>query len=340
LAIAATSGRIVGVRKKTASPAAPPLVAAVIAEGQSPFEFAVACEVFGIDRSEDIGRPWYRFVVCSADPSPVTTKPGFTIGTPHGLDVLEEAHTIVVPTTSDHRRQHAALIDALVRAHARGARLVSLCSGAFTLAATGLLDGRRATTHWMFAEELARKYPLIRVDPGVLYIDEGDIMTSAGTAAGIDLCLHIVRIDYGAEAANIAARRMVVPPHRDGGQAQFVRQPVPPPTPSDPFADTLVWAQEHLDGAIAVEDLARRAAMSERTFARRFHEQHGTTPHQWLLRQRVAYAQRLLETTDLPVDVVAGQCGLGTATNLRQHFQRVVHTTPTAYRRMFRAEAG
>ena len=324
-------------RKKTANP---PLVAAVVCENVSPFEFAVACEVFGIDRSSDIGRPWYRFLVCSADPSPVTAKTGFTISTAHGLEALDVAHTIVVPATPDPDAPNVALLAALRRAHARGARLVSLCTGAFTLAAAGLLDGRRATTHWMHAERLAREYPEVHVDPGVLYIDEGDILTSAGTAAGIDLCLHIVRTDYGAEAANITARRMVVPPHRDGGQAQFVRQPVPPPAPSDPFADTLEWAQEHLDGPIAVEQLAHRAAMSARTFARRFHDQHGTTPHQWLLRQRVQLAERLLETTDLPIDVIAERCGLGTAANLRQHFQRVVKTTPTAYRRTFRAEAG
>jgi transcriptional regulator GlxA family with amidase domain len=324
-------------RKKSAKG---PLVAAVVAENQSPFEFAIACEVFGIDRSADIGRPWYRFVVCSPEPGQVSTKAGFTIGTQHGLEVLDIAHTIVVPATPGPDVSSEALLDALRRAHARGARLVSFCTGAFTLAAAGLLDGRRATTHWMHTEELTRRYPRVKVDPGVLYIDEGDVMTSAGTAAGIDLCLHIVRLDYGAEAANITARRMVVAPHRDGGQAQFVRQPVPPPLPSDPFADTLVWAQEHLDEQIGIEELARRSAMSVRTFARRFQEQHGTTPHQWLLRQRVLHAQRLLETTDLPVDLVADRCGLGTATNLRQHFQRVVHTTPTAYRRTFRAEAG
>ena len=337
LPIALASGRIVDVRKKAAKA---PLVAAVIAENISPFEFAVACEVFGIDRSKDIGRPWYRFVVCSADPPPITTQVGFTIDTPYGLEVLDEADTIVVPATPSPDRPSEALVDALRRAHGRGARLMSLCTGAFTLAAAGLLDGRRATTHWMWADELARRFPAVKVDPRVLYIDEGDVLTSAGTAAGIDLCLHVVRLDFGAEAANITARRMVVAPHRDGGQAQFVRQPVPPPLPNDPFADTLVWAQEHLDEPIAVDELADRAAMSPRTFARRFQEQHGTTPHQWLLRQRVIYAQRLLETTDLPVDIIADQCGLGTATNLRQHFQRVVRTTPTAYRRTFRAQAG
>jgi AraC family transcriptional regulator, transcriptional activator FtrA len=325
------------VRKKAATPA---LVAAVVADGFSPFEFAIACEVFGIDRTEDVGRPWYRFVVCAADPGPVATKVGFSVNTPHGLEVLDVADTIVVPTRPPGE-SNPALLDALRRANARGARILSLCTGAFLLAEAGLLDGRRATTHWMYAAELARRFPRIDVDPGVLYIDDGDILTSAGTAAGIDLCLHVVRQDYGAEAANLTARRMVVPPHRDGGQAQYVRQPVPAAaSPSDPFADTLVWAQEHLDETITVELLASRSAMSARTFARCFRDRTGTTPHQWLLGVRVLLAQRLLETTELPIEIVAARCGLGTATNLRQHFQRIVRTTPTAYRRTFHAIAG
>jgi len=316
------------------------LVAAVVADHFSPFEFAVACEVFGIDRSEEIGRPWYRFVVCAADRPPVATTLGFFLDTPHGLEMLDAADTIVVPTRPPGAEPNAALLEALRRAHSRGARILSLCTGAFILAEAGLLDGRRATTHWMHAAELARRFPRVEVDPRVLYIDDGDILTSAGTAAGIDLCLHVVRRDYGAEAANITARRMVVPPHRDGGQAQFVRQPVPDPARSDPFADALVWAQEHLDETVTVDELARRSAMSARTFARWFRDQTGTTPYQWLLRERVQLAQRLLETTDLPVDIVAERCGLGTASNLRQHFQRMVRTTPTAYRRTFHALAG
>jgi len=323
-------------RKRSAKP---PLVAAVVANGFSPFEFAVACEVFGIDRSADIGRPWYRFAVCAADPSPVATNMGFALHASHGLELLEVADTIVVPTEPPGETP-PALLDALRRAHRRGARILSLCTGAFILAEAGLLDGRRATTHWMHTEELSRRFPLVDVDPNVLYIDDGDILTSAGTAAGIDLCLHVVRNDYGAEAANITARRMVVPPHRDGGQAQYVRMPVPPRADTDPFADALVWAQEHLDETVTVDELARRSAMSGRTFARAFRARTGTTPYQWLLRERVRLAQRLLETSDLPVDVIADRCGLGTATNLRQHFQRLVRTTPTAYRRTFRAEAG
>jgi transcriptional regulator GlxA family with amidase domain len=313
-------------------------VAVVVTHDFSPFEFAVACEVFGIDRSADVGAPWYRFLVCAAEPPPITTRMGFTLNTPLGLEGLRRADTIVIPA-SNRSEPPAGLITALRRAHKRGARIMSVCSGAFTLAAAGLLDGRPATTHWMYVDEFARLYPKVNLDPGVLYVDDGDILTSAGTAAGIDLCLHVVRLDYGAEAANIVARRMVVPPHRDGGQAQFVREPVPDLLACDPFVETLVWVQEHLDDALSVDELARRSAMSPRTFARRFRNTTGTTPHRWLLRQRIDLAQRLLETTDLSVDLIANRCGFGTAANLRQHFQRIVRTSPNAYRRTFRAEA-
>jgi transcriptional regulator GlxA family with amidase domain len=252
------------------------------------------------------------------------------------LAALRRADTIVVPACSDD--PPPALLDALRRAHRRGARILSLCTGAFTLAAAGLLDGRRATTHWAHADELAARYPAVQVDPSVLYVDDGDILTSAGTAAGVDLCLHVIRLDYGAEVANAVARRMVVPPHRDGGQAQFVDTPVPEQSGSEPFADTLEWLQHHLDDVITVEDLARRAAVSPRTFARRFRATTGTTPHQWMVRQRVLLAQRLLETTDAPIEAVAQLSGFGSATNLRQHFQRQVRTSPLAYRRTFRRE--
>jgi transcriptional regulator GlxA family with amidase domain len=311
-------------------------VAVVVADGLSVFEFAVACEVFGVDRSEDAGVPWYRFVVCAAGPAPIQAQAGFTIGTPYGLAPLRTADTIVIPAagSAEHNEQ---LLVALRRAHARGARILSVCTGAFVLAAAGLLDDRRATTHWMHTEELARRYPKVKLDAGVLYVDDGDILTSAGTAAGIDLCLHIVRLDYGAEIANMVARRMVVPPHRDGGQAQFVDQPLPDLPEGDPFAETLVWAQGHLGEPLSVNELAARAAMSPRTFARHFRATAGTTPHQWLLGQRIVLAQRLLETTDLSIDLIAERCGLGTATNMRQHFQRIVRTAPNAYRRTFQA---
>ena len=309
-------------------------VAVLAFENVAPFELAVPCEVFGIDRS-DIASPWYRFMVCAVE-SPVRTSIGFTIDTPYGLDDLERADTIVVPAgTGVSKQAPEAMLEALRRANRRGARIMSVCSGAFVLAEAGLLDGRRATTHWAHAEELARRYPDVKVDPKVLYVDDGDILTSAGTAAGIDLCLHVVRLDYGAEVANAVARRMVVPPHRDGGQAQYVDQPIPFGPGDDLLGDLLTWMVEHLEEQLAVEDLARRAAMSPRHFARRFRAVTGTTPHQWLLGQRVLLAQRLLETTDEPIELVADRCGFGTAANLRQHFSRIVGTSPASYRRTF-----
>jgi transcriptional regulator GlxA family with amidase domain len=313
-------------------------VATVVSNGLSPFEFAVACEVFGIDRS-DLGVPWYRFVVCAVERPPITTSVGFSIDGVRGLEALRSADTIVVPVSHRDNEVPVALIDALQRAHRRGARILSMCTGAFVLAAAGLLDGRRATTHWSHAAELAARYPQVNVDPDVLYVDGGDILTSAGTAAGIDLCLYVVRQDFGARVANAVARRMVVPPHRDGGQAQFVEEPVARPAGADLFGATLAWLERHVDEPVTVEDLAQRAAMSSRTFARRFRAATGTTAHQWLLRQRVLSAQHLLETTDEPVEVVASRSGFGTATGLRQHFQRLVRTSPAAYRRTFREAA-
>lgn len=314
-------------------------VATVICHGVAPFEMAVPCEVFGIDRSE-LGVPWYRHLICAAEDPPIRSSQGFTIDTPYGLDDVVKADTVVVPAwgvaqLDDEPPQ--ALLDTLRAAHRRGARILSVCSGAFVLAAAGLLDGRRATTHWMHAEALAARYPDIDVDPDVLYVDEGDVMTSAGTAAGIDLCLHVVRLDFGAEIANAVARRMVVPPHREGGQAQFVEAPMTSGEPgSDRFSATLEYMLEHLDEALSVETMADRAALSPRTFARRFRATTGTTPGQWLVRQRVLLAQRLLETTDDPVELIAVRCGFGTAAGLRLHFRRVLDTSPLVYRRTFR----
>jgi AraC family transcriptional activator FtrA len=233
----------------------------------------------------------------------------------------------------------AATLDALRQAHARGVRILSLCTGAFVLAAAGLLDGRQATTHWGSAARLAAQYPDVDVDPRVLYVDNGDVLTSAGSAASLDLCLYIVRQDYGAEVANTVARDMVVPPHRAGGQAQFVSTAIRAVSVTDPFGDTLQWAQSQLREPLTVEILARRSAMSTRTFARRFRATTGATPHQWILQQRLILAQRLLEGSDLPVDRVAQECGLGSPANLRMHFQQAIGTTPTAYRRTFRARA-
>jgi len=310
-------------------------VAAVVTDGFSPFEFAVACEVFGIDRTSTLGVPWYRFTVCSAEPGPVTTSIGFSVMVGHGLDVFRRADTIIVPTFGDPIGGGEQLSRELVRAHRRGARLISFCTGAFVLAAAGLLDGRRATTHWGWTDELVRRHPTVLVDPDVLYVDDGTILTSAGTAASIDLALYIVRQDFGAEIANAVARRMVVAPHRDGGQAQFIASPVSDAAHSDLFSDTFAWMQSHLDQPLTVPELARRSAMSPRTFARRFRDTTGVTPHQWLLRQRVLRAQELLESTDLSVDVIASRCGMGSSSNLRQHFQRIVRTSPQAYRTTF-----
>jgi transcriptional regulator GlxA family with amidase domain len=309
-------------------------VAIVVNNGVSAFEFGVACEVFGIDRSE-LGVSWYRSFVCASEQGPVSTQSGFSINAPHGLDALTRADTIVVTPPGDGLEPPEALLEALVRAHRRGKRLISLCTGALVLAAAGLLDGRPATTHWMHAEELATRYPLVKVDPAVLYVDDGDILTSAGSAASIDLCLHVVALDFGAEIANALARRMVVPPHRDGGQAQFVETPVSGVQFDDGFSDTLQWVQTHLNEQMTVEALAQRATMSPRTFARRFRATTGTTPYRWVLLQRVVLAQRLLETTDLAVDSIAEQCGMGTPA-LRDQFQRIVGTSPGRYRSTFR----
>jgi transcriptional regulator GlxA family with amidase domain len=314
-------------------------VATVICHGVAPFEMAVPCEVFAIDRSE-LGVPWYRHMICAAEDPPIRSSQGFTIDTPYGLAEVVKADTVVVPAWGAAQLDDdppPALLEALRAAHRRGARILSVCSGAFVLAAAGLLDGRRATTHWMHAEALADRYPEIDVDPDVLYVDEGDVLTSAGTAAGIDLCLHVVRLDFGAEIANAVARRMVVPPHREGGQAQFVEAPMTSGEPgTDRFAATLEYMLEHLDEPLSVEAMADRAAMSPRTFARRFRATTGTTPGQWLVRQRLLLAQRLLETTDDPVELIAVRCGFGTAAGLRLHFRRVLDTSPLVYRRTFR----
>jgi AraC family transcriptional regulator, transcriptional activator FtrA len=226
--------------------------------------------------------------------------------------------------------------EALRQAHGRGCRILSLCAGAFVLAEAGLLDGRRVATHWAECDELARRYPLLAVDSDVLYVDEGEILTGAGSAASIDLCLHIVRQDYGSDVATQLARQMVVAPQRAGDQAQFIERPLPPIDPTDMFADTIAWVREHLDEPVTVETLAERSAMSPRTFARRFQAETGTTPYQWLLQQRVRHAQRLLEVTDLSIESVAQNSGLSTAANLRKHFSRMVHTSPQAYRHTFK----
>ncbi|WP_241386300.1 GlxA family transcriptional regulator [Rhodococcus sp. CH91] len=303
------------------------------------FELGVACEVFGFDRSDD-GLPTYDFHLVAASSEPVRTRFGYTIDVPGTLDLLDEADLILVPAVSSDgppldEESLGPLLAKLRAAVDRGARVASMCTGAFVLGAAGLLDGRRCTTHWMHAERLARMYPAAQVDRDVLYVDDHPVLTAAGTAAGIDLCLHIVRTVQGSHVANTIARRMVVPPHRDGGQAQYVAMPLPE-CKDESLAPLLDWMSAHLDQDLPVAVLAQKAHMSPRTFARRFVAEVGVTPGRWLRDQRVLAAQRLLEETDLPVDVVADRVGFGTAAVLRQHFLRLRQTTPQAYRRTFR----
>ncbi|OOB91676.1 GlxA family transcriptional regulator [Rathayibacter sp. VKM Ac-2630] len=307
-------------------------VALVALPGLAPFEFGVVCEVFGIDRTAQ-GGPAFDLRIVTADPGPVTTSLGFDMVVEHGLAAAEDADLLAIPALPrgpvDER-----VLDLLRRAHARGAWILSVCSGAFVLAQSGILDGRRATTHWMHTDELAERFPSVRVDPDVLFVQEGRIVTSAGTAAGIDACLHIVREEWGAAAANVVARRMVVPPQRHGGQAQYIRTPIPEAR-ADSFAEVTEWMLDNLDQELTVETLARRALMSPRTFARRFRADLGTTPLAWLNRQRLLRAQQLLEETDLTLETIAGRVGFGTAAVMRHHFVRVLQTTPAAYRRTF-----
>lgn len=309
-------------------------VAVLAYDGLCTFEFGIAVEVFGMPRPE-LGVPWYRFQVCALRRGPLRATGGITVRATAGLEALRRAGTIIIPGWQDiDSRPPESLLKALRAAHARGARLVSICSGAFLLAAAGLLDGRRATTHWRYVERLRARYPRVEIEPDVLYVHDANILTSAGSAAGIDLGLHIVRLDYGAEIANMVARRLVVSPQRDGGQSQYVAAPARTPS-SGGLAPVLDWAHARLGEELSVARLARRSAMSPRTFARRFLEQTGTTPHRWLVHQRVLAAQQRLETTTDSIDEVASAVGLQTAATLRFHFRRILRTTPTAYRRRF-----
>lgn len=312
------------------------VVAAVVPPEPSLLELAAAIEVFGIDRSE-LASPWYELRVCAAGPS-APGGFGLPLAAPFGLEGLADADTVIAMPWSDDTAVEPPpeVLAALRRAAERGARMVSFCSGAFVLAAAGVLDGRPATTHWQDAADLVAGFPTVDVDPDVLFVDDGQVLTSAGAAASLDLALHIVRLDHGAEVANVVARGLVVPPHREGGQAQFVEAPVAAEPGADPFRETLDWAVEHLDEPLAVRDLAVRSMMSPRSFARRFRQVTGTSPHQWLVRQRVLAAQRLLETTNESVDLIAQRVGFGAAATLRMHFQRLLKTTPLAYRKTFR----
>jgi AraC family transcriptional regulator, transcriptional activator FtrA len=311
-------------------------IAIVLYEGFTAFELGVACEIFGDDRWVAPGDPWYRLFICAENSGPLTSDSGFQIFVPYGLEALKKVDTVIVAPTYRPAAVPDSVFDALREAHARGCRMLSLCGGAFILAEAGLLDGRRAATHWAECGELARRFPELSVDPSVLFVDDGDILTGAGSAAGIDLCLHIVRQDYGSEVATQLARQLVVPPQRDGGQAQYIDAPLPSLDDLDMLSETVTWMQGHLDEQLSVEDLAARAAVSPRTFARRFQATTGTTPHRWLQAQRVKFAQRLLETTDLPIELVAVKSGFSTAGNLRKHFGRMVRTSPQAHRQAFR----
>jgi transcriptional regulator GlxA family with amidase domain len=304
-----------------------------VLNGTTQFELGIAYEVFGVDRSA-LTPQWYDFRLVAAEPGPIRTEAGFLLDTPHDLSSLDDVDTIVVPACNDGLGT-PELRAALCAAHARGARIASICTGALILAEAGLLEGRRATTHWAHTDWLIEHYPNIDVYPDVLYVEDGGILTSAGAAAGIDLCLHMVREDFGSEVANSVARRLVVPPHRDGGQAQYIDAPMPR-CESDGLAPLLDWAMARLGEPLTLEDLARQAHISTRTLVRRFQAGLGTTPLQWLLMQRVRRAQNLLEASDEPVERVASLAGFGTAANLRQHFTRTVGVAPMAYRRTFR----
>ena len=312
------------------------VVAVVAFDGISPFHLSVPCVVFGEDRSGS-GLPEFDFRVCAAETGALATTAGFSIAVTHGLEALADADTIIVPSWRDPAETPpAALLDALRDAHARGAQLVGLCLGAFVLAAAGILDGRPASTHWACADDFARRYPRVRLDPDVLYVDDGNVLTSAGTAAGLDCCLHVLRKMVGAQLANQVARRLVVPPHRQGGQAQYVQQPMPPNVRGDRLSELLDWVSGNLDAPHTLDTLATRALMSRRTFTRRFRLATGTTVSAWLLAQRLARAQQLLESSDESVEAIAGIAGFGSAASLRQHFAEAFRTSPSAWRREFR----
>jgi transcriptional regulator GlxA family with amidase domain len=313
------------------------IVAVLLFSGGPIFESSIPLSVFGIDR-QDAGVPRYRLLVSAGEEGPLRTTGGLELTAPHGLEAISRAGTVVVPAwRSITSPPPEEALDALRRAHEEGARIVGLCTGAFVLAAAGLLDGRPATTHWMYAPTLAKRYPSVHVDPRELFVDDGDVLTSAGTAAGIDLCLHIVRTDHGNEAAGALARRLVVPPRRSGGQERYLDRSLPEEIGADPLAEVVSWALEHLHEQFDVETLAARAYMSRRTFDRRFRSLTGSAPLQWLITQRVLQAQRLLETSDYSVDEVAGRCGFRSPVALRGHFRRQLGSSPAAYRAAYRA---
>ncbi|TQS28199.1 GlxA family transcriptional regulator [Microbispora sp. KK1-11] len=308
-------------------------VAVLVLEGAKPLDVGIPAQVFSSRPSMP-----YEVRVCGAAPGLVTGGDGLSYHVAEGLDAFEQADTVFIPGYREPATTEppAAVVGALMAAHERGTRLAAISTGAFALAATGLLDGKRATTHWHYTKALADKHPLVRVDENVLFVDEGDVLTSAGAASGIDLCLHLVRRDHGVGLSNHVARRLVAAPYRSGGQAQYVPRSVPEPL-GDVFANTREWALAHLSERLTLETLARHARVSARTFSRRFVEDTGYTPMQWVLRARVDLARELLERTDLGVEQIADRVGLGTGANLRLHFQRILGTSPTEYRHTFSA---
>ncbi|NGO69131.1 GlxA family transcriptional regulator [Streptomyces boncukensis] len=312
-------------------------VAVLVRPGVMPMELGLVHQLFGYARTP-ADEPLYEVVTCAPEPGTIRTDADFPIQVAHGPRALEEAGTVLVPATHEPDETDGRLSGPVARAlsHIRpGARVASICTGAFVLAAAGLLDGRRATTHWRSVPEFRAHFPHITLDPDVLYVDEGDVLTSAGEASGIDLCLHLIRRDHGTATANRVARRTVVPPHRDGGQAQYIPRPVPPEQSSS-TGRARAWALRRLDRPITLSELAEQEAMSVRTFSRRFREETGQTPVQWLTRQRIDHARQLLEETELSVDRVAADAGFGTGASLRQHMRALIGVSPRAYRRTFR----
>jgi AraC family transcriptional activator FtrA len=311
-----------------------PLVVAFTYDGLCAFEFACTAEVFGLSGPE-LGSGWYRFATCALAGRRISGQYGASMSVDGGLELLAQAGTIMIPGWKGiDVPVPEAIIEALRRAHGCGARLLSICSGSFVLAATGLLDGKRATTHWRYAEALQSRFPQVRVDPDVLYVDEGQVLTSAGSAAGLDLCLHLIRRDFGAGVANQVARRLVIPPHRDGGQAQFLDSPVDR-RERGPLSVVLERMQRRIQQPITIGQIARWAAMSERTFVRRFRATTGMTPGAWITHQRIGRAKDLLERSALAVDQVAARSGFGTATTMRHHFRKRIGLSPAEYRERF-----
>lgn len=314
-----------------------PTVAAYLFEGMSAFELGCVTEVFALPRPELDVPSWYEFKACAETDRPLRALGGFRLTAEHGMDEFTAADTLIVTAVPDVRGViPAALVAALRKAHERGARIVSICSGAFALAEAGLLDGRGATTHWRYADVFRQRFPKVLLDPDVLYVDEGRVLTGAGSSAGLDLCLHLIRLDHGSAVANAVARRLVLPPHRDGGQAQFIEAAVGVAGQDDGVARSLAWALQNLSQPIAVADLARVAGVSHRSYLRHFARATGTSPLRWLVNQRLAAARALLETGNASIEQVGAAVGFADPATFRHHFSRAVGTSPSAYRKTFR----